>query len=105
MKKPNKETPRAEEGFKLQLRRRPTHTLRLSIPVETFASLERVAASRDMSVEALVKLYIGQGLRQDLAKLLADRVLETTAQVLTRHIQSEEEVSAILKEIRGEAAA
>ena len=46
-----------------------------------------------MSVEALVKLYIGQGLRQDLARLFADRVLETTAQVLTHHLQSDAEVS------------
>jgi hypothetical protein len=104
MKKPNKEAPRAEEGFELRLHPRPTTPLSLQIPVETLASLEKAAASRDMSVEALVKLYVGQGLRQDLARLFADRVLETTAQVLTRHLHSEEEVSAILKEIRGEAA-
>ena len=103
MKKRNNEIPITEEGFKLRLRPRPTTPLTIKIPMEALASTERVAASRDMSVEALVKLYIGQGLRQDLAKLFADRVLETTAQVLTRHIQSEEEVSAILKEIRGEA--
>ena len=53
-----------------------------------------------MSYQALLKLYIGQGLRQDVAQLFADRVLETTAQVLTRHIQSEEKVSAIIQEIR-----
>ena len=105
MKKPNNHTPRAEEGFELRLRPRPTTSITLRIPVETVTSLERVAASRDMSVDALIKFYVGQGLRQDLAKLFADRVLETTEQVLTRHIQSEEEVSAILKEIRGEAAA
>ena len=105
MKKPNNDTPRAEEGFELRLRPRPTASITLRIPVETVTSLERVAASRDMSVDALIKFYVGQGLRQDLAKLFADRVLETTEQVLTRHIQSEEEVSAILKEIRGEAAA
>lgn len=29
--------------------------------------------------------------------------LETTAQVLAKHIESEEEVSAILREIRGES--
>jgi hypothetical protein len=104
MKKQNNDTPRTEEGFDLRLRPRPTTPLTIKIPIEAMASLERVAASRDMSVEALVKLYLGHGLRQDLAKLFADRVLETTAQVLTRHIQSEEEVSAILKEIRGEAA-
>jgi hypothetical protein len=64
-----------------------------------------VAASRDMSVEALLKFYIGQGLRQDLAKLFSERVLETTAQVLARHIQSEEVISAIIREIRVEAVA
>ncbi|MGC1374860.1 MAG: hypothetical protein WA821_01470 [Anaerolineales bacterium] len=102
MKKLNNDTPKTEEGFKLLLRPRATGVLAVQVPVEALASLERVAASRDMSVQALVKLYIGQGLRQDLAKLFADRVLETTAQVLTRHIHSEEEVSAILREIRGE---
>ena len=105
MKKPNEEVEKAEEGFELRLRPRATTTLSIRIPVDTLASLEKVAANRDMLPEALAKLYIGQGLRQDLARLFADRVLETTAQVLTRHLQSEEEVSAILREIRGEAVA
>ncbi len=55
-----------------------------------------------MPLEALVKFYIGQGLRQDLAKLFSDRVLETTAQVLARHIQSEDEILAIIQEIQTE---
>ncbi len=49
-----------------------------------------------------MKLYIGQGLRQDLAQHFADRVLEKTAEVSTRHLQSTGEVSAILEEIRTE---
>ena len=105
MKKPDEEAPKAEEGFALRFRPRPSAPVTIEMPVDTLASLEKVAASRDMSVEALIKLYVGQGLRQDIAKLFADRVLEKTAQVLTRHIQSEEEVSAILKEIRVEAVA
>ena len=56
------------------------------------------------SIENRYKFYIGQGLRQDLAKHFADRLLETTAQVLARHIRSPEEVSAIMQEIRREAA-
>jgi len=104
MKKPNEETPKAEEGFELRLRPRPMTALTIRVPLDTLTSLEKAAASRDMSVEALIKLYVGQGLRNDLAKLFADRVLEKTAQVLTRHIQSEEEISAILKEIRVESA-
>jgi hypothetical protein len=58
-----------------------------------------------MSAEAVMKLYIGQGLRQDTSRLFSERILETPARVLARHISSEEERSAILLEIQGEAAA
>ncbi len=64
-----------------------------------------MAATRDMSAEVLMKLYIGQGLRQDTSRLFSERILETTARVLARHISSEEERTAILREIQGEAAA
>jgi len=102
MKKPDEVVEQTEEGFALRFRSRAATTVSFEIPVDTLASLEKAAASRDMSPQALIKLYIGQGLRQDLARLFADRVLEKTAQVLTRHIQSEEEVSTILREIRVE---
>ena len=96
MKKP-------EDEFELHFRPRAAETVSIEIPIDILTALKKVAASRDMSYQALLKLYIGQGLRQDLAKLFADCVLETTAQVLTRHIQSEEEVSTIIREIRVEA--
>ncbi|CAN5835697.1 hypothetical protein BH23GEM3_BH23GEM3_07780 [soil metagenome] len=67
--------------------------------------MREVAATRDMSAEVLMKLYIGQGLRQDTSRLFSERILETTARVLARHISSEEERTAILREIQGEAAA
>lgn len=93
-----------EEELKLHLRPRATETVSIKIPTDTLESLKKVAVSRDMPLEALLKFYIGQGLRQDLAKLFSDRVLETTAQVLARHIQSEEEISTIIQEIRSETA-
>ena len=89
-----------ESNTELKLRPRPKAPLSLDIPTDTLESLAKIAASRDMSVEALLKLYIGQGLRQDLAKLFSERVLETTAQVLARHGQSEEQVAKIIREIR-----
>ncbi len=95
MKKP-------EEKLKLQLHPRSKEIVSLEIPKDTLDSLRKVAASRDMSLEALLKLYIGQSLRQDLAKLFSNRVLEATTQVLARHIQSEEEISTIIEEIRAE---
>lgn len=102
MKKSDEQPLKTEEGFELRLRSRESKPVTIHIPTDTLSSLEKVAASRDMSVEALLKLYIGQSMRQDLSKLSADRVLEKAAQVLTRHIRSEEEVSAILKEIQVE---
>ncbi len=92
-----------EKELELHFRPRAKATVPIEMPQDTLESLKKVAASRDMSYQALLKLYIGQGLRQDLSKLFAERVLETTAQVLTRHIQSEEEVSAIIREIQTEA--
>lgn len=71
--------------------------------MDALASLEKVAANRDMSSQALMKFYIGQGLRQDLARLCADRVMDRTAEVPARPLQSQDEVAAIIREIREEA--
>jgi hypothetical protein len=86
----------------LKLRPRPSTAVELKVPTDTYEQLERIAVVREMSAEALMKLYIGQGLRQELAQRFADRVLDLTAQVLTRHGQSPEQVEAILREIRSE---
>lgn len=93
-----------EEDLKLHLHPHMTETVSIQVPVTALESLKKVADSRDMPLEALLKLYIGRGLRQDLTKLFSERVLETTAQVLARHIQSEEEISTILQEIQAETA-
>jgi hypothetical protein len=83
----------------------PTETVELPIPTKALVALRNVAEARDMSLEALLRFYIGQGLRQDTARLFSERILDTTERVLARHIASEDERSAILREIRGEAAA
>ena len=62
-----------EEDIKLQIKPRATEAVLLQIPVDAMRSLEEVAASRDMSIDALLKLYIGNGLREDKAKLFSDR--------------------------------
>jgi hypothetical protein len=89
----------------LRVHPRPTETVPLAIPTDTLATIRGVAETRDMSPEALMKLYIGHGLRQDTARLFSERILDMTERVLARHIPSEAERSAILREIRGEAAA
>ncbi|MEG4301469.1 hypothetical protein [Microcoleus sp. D3_18a_C4] len=94
----------SEEEIKLQVRPRTAEIVSLNIPIDTLASLEKIAANRDMSVEALLKFYIGQGLREDLAKVFSERLLDKTAQVLARHLESAEEISTIIREIQAETA-
>lgn len=103
MKKQTNQLLKTEEGFELKIRPRNSKPVTIHIPADTLTSLEKIAAGRDMSVEALLKLYIGQSMRQDVAKLSADRVLEKTEQVLTKHLKSQKEVSEILREIRVES--
>lgn len=91
------------DDIELKFYPRETETVSIEIPKDVLADLERIAEQRDMSSQALLKFYIGQGLRRDLAQLFGDRVLEQAEQVLMKHIQSQEKVSSIIREIRAEA--
>ncbi|ETW92893.1 MAG: hypothetical protein ETSY1_41625 [Candidatus Entotheonella factor] len=65
MKKPETEAA-------LHLRPREAESVSLTIPKDTLATIKKVAAKRDMSYQALLKLYIGQGLRQDVASIMQE---------------------------------
>lgn len=91
-----------EETLNLQLRPRQQESIVLNIPKDTLEGIKKVAASRNMSLEALLKFYIGQGLREDLEKLFSSQILESTAKVLAKHFSSEAEVNQILEEINAE---
>jgi hypothetical protein len=93
-----------DEGIRLTPRPRPSADVTLRIPVDVLASLDQIAPTRSMSRDALLRFYIGQGLRQDLANRYGDRVLQRAKEVLTQRLQSEEEVAAILQEIRAEVS-
>jgi hypothetical protein len=93
----------SDEAYELKVKPRATQSVTINIPSDALEALQRVADGRDMSVAALMKLYIGQGLRQELAKRFGERVLESTASVLARHLASEQEVNSILREIQLES--
>ncbi|CCQ58390.1 MULTISPECIES: hypothetical protein [Crocosphaera] len=57
------------EEITLKIKPRPSENISISIPKDTLKSLQTIADNQDMSIEALLKFYIGKGLRQDLAKL------------------------------------
>lgn len=90
----------SEKEAEYLIRPRPAVDFTLRMPQDVLDSLVKTAREREMEVDALIRLYVGQGLRQDIARLFADRMFDSTATVLARHLQSAEEVSLILEEIR-----
>jgi post-segregation antitoxin (ccd killing protein) len=62
----NKEEIITEEGFVLKFYPRETKNISINISVDTLEVIEKKAKERDMSVSALLKFYINQGLREDL---------------------------------------
>lgn len=91
------------EDLNLRVHPRETETVSIRIPKDTLESLKKVAAQRDMPLEALLRFYIGKCLRQDLSQLFATQVLDSTAKVLARYHHTEDEVAQILQEIRLES--
>jgi hypothetical protein len=61
-------------------RPRETESVPMNLPKTVIASLEQVAASRDMSIDALLKLYIGQSLRQDLSNLRVSQQIDAAVE-------------------------
>ncbi len=54
------------EGFKLVFRKRESVEVKLDIPKDVVETLEKIADKKDMSVESVLKFFIGQGLRKEL---------------------------------------
>ncbi|MBE9030177.1 hypothetical protein IQ266_10595 [filamentous cyanobacterium LEGE 11480] len=55
------------DAAELKLRPRPSTAVTLPVPDDVLQSLHEIAADREMSLEGLLKLYIGKGLRKDLS--------------------------------------
>lgn len=64
----NKKEIITEEGFALKFYPRETRTITLELSTDTLEALEKVAKRKDLPLRALLKLYIGQGLRNDLSQ-------------------------------------
>jgi len=93
------------EGYTLRYKEQEMVELKLEIPKRVLSSLEKIAEKRNLPLEAVIKFYIGQGLRLDIANFFSGNILEKIEEVLSRHLQSKEEVSKILREIKTDLAA
>lgn len=64
--KKDKEEITTEEDFKLDFYPVETKKIELEISVETLEFLQNKAKGRGMSLKALLREYIGKGLREDM---------------------------------------
>jgi hypothetical protein len=65
---------------------RPSTSITMRIPVKVLEDLKRVAPIKGMSgYQALIKFYIGQGLRKDLADMMRQDFAERTKDVLQKY--------------------
>lgn len=59
------------EGYKLSFRERESAEIKLNVPKDVLASLEKIADEKNLSIESVLKFFIGQGLRIESAKDVA----------------------------------
>ena len=65
---------------------RPTVSITMRIPVDVLEDLKRVAPIKGMSgYQALIKFYVGQGLRKDLEDIKRKDFTERTKEVLQKY--------------------
>ena len=94
------------EGEQVEIRwhKPESESVAIELPKTAIASLEKVAQNKDMSVKALLKFYIGQGLRQDLSDLSANHLLDAVAEVLSDRLGSQADADAVMREIHQRSA-
>jgi predicted DNA binding CopG/RHH family protein len=89
---------------KLKIKERPSKMVSIRIPVDTLEQLREVATSRELGYQSLLKLYIGEGLRKDVAEIEKHTLLDETESLLRKHLD-EVKVKTILEKLKQVAAA
>jgi hypothetical protein len=65
---------------------RPKKRITLEIPADVLEDLERVARDKEMAGSpALIRYYIGQGLRKDMVELRRKNSLKQAEEILEKH--------------------
>ncbi|MBL1209793.1 hypothetical protein [Geminocystis sp. GBBB08] len=65
------------EDFTLKIKPRPSEIVSIKIPLDTLENLEIIAQNHNISVESLIKFYIGKNLREDISQELYTKFLST----------------------------
>src|SRR5438093_8131061 len=78
---------------------RPSEAVGVTIPADVMVDLDRVRMYLGFSnVEALIRAYVGQGLRSDLERLEASPNLTVLVDTLRRHGVDEKVIAVAMRE-------
>lgn len=89
----------------LKIKQRPSKMVSLRIPLDTLQQLKQVAATKELGYQSLLKLYIGEGLRKDLAEMGKQTLLSETENLLRKHLDDDKQVNTILRKLKQVTAA
>ena len=89
--------------LKQRLRKdRPMTMISLRIPEDVVEDLKRIAPSLGFSgYQPLIRAYIGQGLRTDLARLETNQTLDEFVESLRNHGVDDEVIAAAMAKLQG----
>ncbi len=96
----NKNYMNNHKDYTLTIKPRSEEIISIKIPSDTLKQLEEIAQEKDMSLEALIRFYIGKNLREEISQKFAQKLMNSTLKVLSKHISSESEREQIIKEIQ-----
>ena len=88
----------------MKIKERPSKIVSIRIPLDTLEQLKSVAATRDLGYQSLLKLYIGEGLRRDLAEMQKSALLDAAESLLREYLEDEQKVNTILTKLKQVAA-
>lgn len=91
-----------KENSQLKIKPRPSEIVSIKIPLDTLDNLKRIAQNRNMSLESLIKFYIGKNLREDISQEFSTKLFNSTLKVLSKYIPSESQREEIINEIKSE---
>ncbi len=89
---------------KFKVTPRPSQTVSPQVPLEALEQLQQIADARNLGIHSLLKLYIGEGLRNDLPLVKKQRLVHETETVLRKHFNRDPKLNAILRKLKKLAA-
>lgn len=80
---------------------RPSKSITMRIPVDVLEDLKRVAPFKGVTgYQGLIKLYIGQALRKDLAELQEAEAADRARRVLEKHTVAAEVIEEVVAAVK-----